>query len=226
MTTAANDAYNPTEFWTERGKTYMRDFLDHKNADHVRQEKHLIKYLDSLNPSICKGSILEVGAGFGRLSRLVLEHYHTRIEKYVLLDLSVEQLRNARIYLNDELGKSILRTVKLEFIHDDIIKYNSLEKYDLVLAFETLLHVKPENIQTVVNKLVSLSKNDVISIDWYEDEPAKIPRPLAPWNFAHDYPDLYLKAGLDYVTRKPIRDAGAPKVSPETSLFHARRIVS
>jgi SAM-dependent methyltransferase len=171
--------------------------------------------------AVCSGRILEVGAGFGRISKLVLERFHQRIEEYVLLDISNDQLYNARLYLSNNLEPSVLHTVNIKFVQCDFMDFvNTADKFDLVLAVEVLMHVLPADIEKAIDALMSLSHKDVISVDWYdEDDDDEVPKKIAPHNFLHDYPTLYNNNSLvESVKRIPLRDS--KKVVPEQSLFH------
>jgi SAM-dependent methyltransferase len=169
---------------------------------------------------VCSGSILEVGAGFGRISKLVLERFHQRIEEYILLDISKDQLYNARLYLSNNLEPSVLHTVNIKFIQCDFMDFVNADKFDLVLAVEVLMHVLPADIEKAINALVGLSQKNVISVDWYDDDDdANNKKKVAAHNFVHDYPTLYNNNSLvESVKRIPLRDS--KKVVPEQSLFH------
>ena len=43
-------------------------------------------------------------------------------------------------------------------------------KYDVVIGSETLMHILPSDIQTVVEKLSKFTNSDMINIDFYQDK--------------------------------------------------------
>lgn len=230
MVSQNQNDYNPLEYWASRGKNYINWFYEKERPRQKieRQERILMQYL-ILHPDICNsGRILEVGAGFGRITKLVLEKFHQRIEEYVLLDLSKDQLYNARVYLTENLEPSVLKSVNVKFIQCDFMDFVSNDddddnnKFGLVLASEVLMHVLPEDIKQVMDKMVSLCKpgGNILNIDWYEDDPTLMPKVISPINCVHEYEKIYREnKDVESVRRIPIRDNDKKDV-PEQSLFH------
>lgn len=178
-----------------------------------------------LKEGIPKGRILEVGAGFGRISKLILERFHENIDEYVLLDISKDQLQNARMYLEKNLGAAILEKVDVKYIQCNFMDFVNLEnKFDLVLAVEVLMHVLPKDIQKAIDALISVSQKNVLTIDWYEHK--KPEKEIAAHNFIHDYPTLYINNPLvEHFKRIPIRDENENNKKESTeaeqqSIFH------
>jgi ubiquinone/menaquinone biosynthesis C-methylase UbiE len=172
----SSTGYNPKEYWLSRGKVYKNEFK--YDAGKRLQEEMLLEYLKSIAPF---PAVLELGCGFGRITQLITSNF-PEIEEYVATDLSPDQLENAKSYVKS--------SEKIRFIESDI---QSLElpahHFDLVIAAEVLLHVLPVELDTVISKLASLSKNHVINIDYYEENPPE--RRLAAHNFIHDYEAAY-----------------------------------
>jgi SAM-dependent methyltransferase len=173
-------AYNPVEYWRERGKVYYKGRFDYPEIK--LQEQFIVEALKPLSFS----SVLEAGCGFGRVTKLVLDSC-PGIVKYVAFDLSSDQVERAKHYVRNPL---------VNFTVSDIESFSSGSKYDLVLAAEVLLHVKPEGIRSAINKLLSLSSRYLVHIDWCEDNPVGKP---APHNFMHDYDSIYKELGLPYL---------------------------
>ena len=179
-------SYNPSEYWHERGKKYKENFRYNKNF--VLQEDLLITYLsDNLFTSdATTKSILELGCGYGRITKLLLTKFANMIKEYHAVDLSPHQIENAKKYVDSNDNK-------LTFSVSDIQSFITNKKYDLVILSEVLLHVLPSDIDSVIKKVISLSNNHIINIDWYED---KLPRDYkirATYNFIHQYEELYKK---------------------------------
>src|ERR1051326_1560347 len=78
-------AYNPQQYWTEQGKTYKEQFRYNKKFE--LQEQMLINYLKSNISLSSSTSILEVGCGFGRVTKLLLLNL-PNIKEYLAVDLS------------------------------------------------------------------------------------------------------------------------------------------
>ncbi len=174
--------YNPSEYWHERGKIYQKNF---RYDDNKRlQEEFLIDYLNGISGTF--KSVLELGCGFGRITKLLLSNY-SNITEYLAVDISPHQIENAKSLLS---SMNLSNKVKLDFMVSDIQSLNLDKKYDLVILSEVLLHILPDEIESIIKKLLSLSNKNIINIDWYEDNP---PEKHAPHNFIHQYEALYKK---------------------------------
>ena len=88
-------SYNPSEYWHERGKLYKKNFRYDKNKR--LQEEFLIDYLNGITGSF--KSVLELGCGFGRITKLLLTNYNN-ITEYLAIDISPHQIENAKILLS------------------------------------------------------------------------------------------------------------------------------
>jgi SAM-dependent methyltransferase len=205
-------SYNPSEYWHERGKVYKKNFRYDENKR--LQEDLLIEYLNSITGSF--KSVLELGCGFGRITKLLLTHYND-INEYLAIDLSPDQIENAKIHLS---SMKLSDNVKLDFMVSDILSLNVDKKYDLVILSEVLLHILPSEIDSIIKKLLILSKKHIINIDWYENNP---PRKQAPHNFIHQYEMIYKKYSEPSTTirRIPIkRKKFLGTFDTKQSIFH------
>src|ERR1044071_9412671 len=98
--------FNVNEYWLKRGRTYIRE----ERLDlvyHRLQERFLFDVLGEAR--LPMRTILELGCGFGRITRLLAHHFPDT--KITALDLSPEQLEYARTYCAG------LRNIKL-YKHD------------------------------------------------------------------------------------------------------------
>lgn len=175
-------SYNPSEYWHERGKIYKKNFRYDKNKR--LQEEFLIAHLNSIPGSF--KSVLELGCGFGRITKLLLTNYST-ITEYLAVDISPDQIENAKTLIT---STKLPNEVKLDFRVSDIQSLKLDKEYDLVILSEVLLHILPTDIDSIIKKLITLSKKHIINIDWYEDEP---PKNQALHNFIHQYEAIYKK---------------------------------
>lgn len=165
--------YIPFQYWREEGKIYQKNFRPNKH--HKLHEKLLVNLLKKLEFS----TVLEVGCGFGRITKLMVNNFKS-IKEYDAIDLSPDQIENAKRYVNSQLVK---------YQVSEIQAFNPGDKrYDLVLISEVLLHVMPSEIKAVMEKLVSLSNKHVVNIDYYEDVQTL---ELAEYNFLHQYEQIY-----------------------------------
>ena len=176
-------SYNPSEYWHERGKKYKENFRYDKSK-HL-QEEFLITHLNGISGSF--KSILELGCGFGRITQLLLTNY-SNITEYLAVDISPHQIENAKSLLSST--KLSNNQVKLDFLVSDIQSLKLDKEFDLVILSEVLLHILPTEIDSIIKKLIKLSKKHIINIDWYAEH---APRIQARHNFIHQYEELYKK---------------------------------
>ena len=208
-------SYNPSEYWHERGKVYKKNFRYDKNKR--VQEEFLITHLNNISGSI--KSVLELGCGFGRITQLLLSNYHN-ITEYLAVDISPHQIENAKSLLSST--KVSNNQVKLDFLVSDIQSLKLDKEYDLVILSEVLLHILPTDIDSIIKKLISLSKKYIVNIDWYEDNP---PKSHASHNFIHQYEELYKKytepSTTTTIKRIPIkRKKFIGTLDTKQSIFH------
>jgi|SRR6188472_768856 len=212
--------YNPKHYWTEQGKIYKEQFQYNKKFE--LQEQMLIDYLKR-NVSLSSSStVLEVGCGFGRITKLLLLNFPD-IKEYLAVDLSPHQIENAKEYVRPKeiIKKEEKANPDIKFIVSDIQSLQVDKKYDLVIASEVLLHVLPSEINEVISKLVNLSNKHIVNIDWYEE---KTPKRVAPHNFIHNYEEIYKNIpSITHVNRIPIEKKKGLlfKLDVKQSIFHA-----
>ena len=164
--------YKPVSYWKEQGKTYYQNFT--YTPQFASQEYSLMNLLDTLDFR----SVLELGCGFGRITRLISKDFPL-IEDYVAVDISVDQLLNAVEICPDNIY----------FAHEDINEYEPGMKFDLVIAVEVLMHQLPSKVSRLVDKMIEWSNKYVVSVDYYDPNANNFE--LEPHNFMHDYPSLY-----------------------------------
>lgn len=177
----------------------------------------LLDYLKSVIPPF--KSVLEVGCGFGRITKLILSNFPD-IQIYTAVDLSPHQIQNAREYLISGTSDNVIFDgIEVEFIVSDIKSLQTNQKYDLVISVEVLLHVLPSEITEIMSKLVSLSNHHVINIDYYEEKQDF----LAAHNFLHQYEMIYNGIpSISRVKRVSIEKKGVLRnVDAKQSIFHA-----
>ncbi|MBV9179659.1 MAG: class I SAM-dependent methyltransferase [Nitrososphaeraceae archaeon] len=215
--------YNPQQYWTEQGKTYKEQFR--YNKDFRLQEQMLIDYLKRIFPLSSSLTVLELGCGFGRITKLLLLNF-PNIKEYLAVDLSQHQIENAKEYVRPQeiiiKKKEEKANPDIKFLVSDIQSLQVDKKYDLVIASEVLMHVLPSEINEVICKLVNLSNKHIVNIDWYEKQ---IPKRVAPHNFIHIYEEIYKNIpSITLVNRIPIEKKKgwlSSKIDAKQSIFHA-----
>lgn len=207
--------YVPGEYWLKHGRTYKDDFRYNKLFE--LQERVLIDYLKQNTTSF--NSVLEIGCGFGRITKLILTNFEG-ISEYYAIDISPEQIQNAKQLMKDK--KEVFNNgLNLDFAVGDITSLQIQKKYDLVIAAEVLMHILPEDIRDVIHKLVKSSNKHVLNMDWYEEQR---PKKAAPHNFVHQYEMIYREfPEVKRVSRVPISKKGSwlRSIDTKQSLFHA-----
>jgi len=195
-----NLKYNPQTYWTgEVGKTYRERFV--YGAEYIAQEQRLIEFLKTLEFR----SVLEVGCGFGRITKLMLEHF-PQIKTYDAADISQDQIAQACLYVADP------RVTFYTSALTNMLYIASRRKYDLVLAVEVLMHVLPEDLQDNVLALSRMCRKHLVTVDWQQRSAEQQEQETDPINFSHDYATLYHQLFLDF------REIQIPQ--SKQSIFH------
>lgn len=177
--------YDNISYWQERGKHYYDNFK--YNKQFAEQEYELINFIE--DNRIPHKSVLEIGCGFGRISRLITDNFDTSI--YDAMDISQDQINKAI---------SLTKENRINYRCMNISDLDYYTKYDLILAVEVLMHIPPLAIHDIIRKLVNKSTH-FIHIDYYEQRPIH----LAEHNFNHNYPEIYRELHK-YVTSKRIKN--------------------
>jgi trans-aconitate methyltransferase len=199
--------YRPREYWANRGKVYRQQFK--RNRKREMQEHMLIDYLKTLPPF---QGVLEVGCGFGRITKLILENFSS-IQEYMAVDLSREQIEEAKKYVGDRIDRNI------KFLATEIQSLNLNRRYDLVLSVSVLMHILPNEIESVMNKLIGMTGRDMVNVDWYE---IPVPEDSGNHNFVHKYESIYRNNPMvRKIVRIPIIKKGLSVFDTKQSIFHA-----
>jgi len=166
-----------SENWKKRGPNYKKELEKKSNSLQLRleqQEKIIRNTISKFNPK----SILEIGCGSGRFTKILSEI--TQFEKYLAIDISQGQIDNAKEFVNNE--RIDFQCVKVQDLHLH-------EKFDLIFSSEVMMHINFNDIDQVLKKMISLSKQKIITIDWFDSK--KIGEERGKYCFLHDYNLLY-----------------------------------
>src|SRR5688572_17092255 len=85
-----SETFNANQYWLKRGQTYAQEGFP--NDFHQLQERFLVDILRASR--IPMKRILEVGCGFGRITKVLADAFPKA--SILAVDLSQEQLENAR----------------------------------------------------------------------------------------------------------------------------------
>lgn len=174
-------SFDVNQYWLKRGQTYIHEGrlgLEY----HRVQERFLFDVLREGRLPMKK--IVEVGCGFGRVTRLLAENFPTA--QITALDLSPDQLANASEYC---AGHANIVFTPYDFYSGEPIPAAGC---DCAFAIEVFLHHPETVIRALIGRLKASSEY-VVNIDWSEPWPAKTPEHV----WIHDYAKLYAEAGLE-----------------------------
>lgn len=186
-------------YWEARGKTYYAEFhRDGINQTYLENAKRITPYLSIREPR----RILDIGCGFGRLTKSLSEAYPGA--SIVGIDLSEDQIENAKKYLQSRHN--------VEFICGDFLYHRPRVKYDLITEWACFCHIPPELIHKAVERCGSLLRKKggyVLIIDIPEGTRMGTASPT-PYQWAYDYKTLFkdgfklLKHQKNYVPKQDL----------------------
>jgi SAM-dependent methyltransferase len=175
-------SYDPVSYWNASPELLGGPVV--KSPEHERQEEALIKVLKPLYWR----SVLEIGVGGGRITNLL--HEMRPKSKYTGIDLGQVQLDTGRkIWPEGEFEQVAIE----DFDPGD-------RQWELVITSEVLMHVKPDRIATAVANVLRSARRHAVMVEW-DAAPEELERPIAPWNFPHDYRALLGDATIASETR-------------------------
>ena len=203
-------SYEPSSFWSNYAKNII-DNIDFDNSAFQLQLTELMKVLYRIQPF---ETVLEIGPGTGRITDLMLHNFND-IKEYTVLEISSDMV-------NKLLG-NIKPRKHFNIIIGDISRWETLDKafgnkkYDLVLAVEVLMHIKPEDIFNVLGSMLYLAKRDVVHVDYSTDTKEE----LQPHNFNHNYEEMYSKYRKHAFWKNWIRNWDTYKIGNiKQKIFH------
>ena len=176
------DMMNPTDinrYWTERGRTYHSEVR--LTEDYHRLQESFLVDLIKLS-GLPVRSILEIGCGYGRITKILAAAFPD--SRITALDLSDDQLANARRYCGDNKG--------IVFQQYDLYGGQPLPAgFDLAIATEVFLHHPDQAVRQFIKRILD-SARYIASIDWCEEWQT----PVSHHVWIHNYRALYKGAGF------------------------------
>ena len=131
--------FSRDQYWIGRGANYIREKRLHDPWFRA-QEQFLLELVEAENPS----SILELGCGFGRVTRVLLDALpDVRMHAY---DLSPDQIENARTYC---VGR------RVRFFCEDVRTMEVLPALEMCLAVEFFLHLPDAELIPLVQRVMA-----------------------------------------------------------------------
>src|SRR5260221_4023539 len=177
------ETFNVNEYWLERGQSYFCENLPREF--HRLQEQFLLDILQ--RSGILMDNILELGCGFGRITKLLSGTFPKA--RIAALDLSPDQLENARRFCGANPNISFHR---YDFYSGEPFPGAG---HDTAIGVEVLLHHPRAVVRSLFERLSGVCKH-IVNLDWSEDWSW----PTAEHVWVHDYPSIYSDAGLRCAT--------------------------
>ena len=150
--------------------------------------KVLLRSLETLDFE----SVLEVGCGFGRIMKLVLDKF-PNMRRIKGIDLSPQQIENCQRYIPN-LEKVELSTGTIQDLPE------ADNSYDLVIAIEVLMHIPFGEVELALSQMIRVARKYIVNLDWYRP----IPEETGGYCFAHDYSLIYRNLGIQDVRIVPV----------------------
>jgi SAM-dependent methyltransferase len=173
-------SFDINAYWTERGRHY--DSESRLAGDyHKLQESFLIDVLKLARVPMQR--VLEVGCGFGRITKVLAEAFPG--SAIMAVDLSDAQIEKAKTFC---AGCAAVQFQQYDFYSGSSLPGGS---YDTVVAAEVFLHHPREAVKQIAQRLASAA-SQIVNIDWCEDWRT----PVSEHVWIHNYRALYKELGL------------------------------
>ncbi len=177
--------YDPANFWSNYANDLVKNGITATNYNVELYELQNNRLLETLK-KIPFRSVLEIGSGLGRVTKMILDNF--MVEEYAMLDISTEFV--SALLHNVDFKKYATRTYTIvvgDIADQRVVDAFGNREYDLVIAVEVMMHIKPIHIFNVLGSMMYLSKRHVVHLDYCTEDNVE----LAPHNFNHDYEGLY-----------------------------------
>lgn len=171
------------KYWDARANIHDLNIV---TTYHREDADELGAHLKIVNVYTGKGSkILDVGSGTGFFYNYFAHSGCLEGKEYHMIDISSE-LANI---CEEKTG------VKPEIWDGVTINYTN-DKFDLVLTHSVLMHIAPEDVEVVIDEIIRCSKKYVLI-----GECEKSRKVLAPFNFLHNYEEIFKRKGMKVVKK-------------------------
>lgn len=166
-------------YWFLRGIRF-KDEDEGYQAKLFEQHDLIKQKVFDLNPQ----TVLEIGCGFGRNIKFLIEDCKVAPEKITGIDFSKTMLMNARKYLKEYLPK-------VELKNGSVLDIPFGEnQFDLVLVHGVFMHIDPENLTQAIKETYRVCAKCVIQVEEFDF--SKLNQKSNDYTFIHDYEKSYL----------------------------------
>lgn len=145
------------EFWAgEFGTSYIE-----RNKSKEYLASNLYFFSNALKSAHSIKNGIEFGANIGmNLKALKLLFPNSKFK-------GIEINKNSADILGDQIGKE-------NVIHESILEYIPIEKFDFVLIKGVLIHINPDKLQVVYKKLYESADRYILIAEYYNPSPVTI----------------------------------------------------
>lgn len=176
------EGYEPRKFWDGWSDHYAKQ----KAQQRIDQSQYwLLKKMEELRPE----KVLEVGCGFGRNLKFLLEHLSFPAS-LIGFDISETMVRKAKRNLNERSSLGCADVNALPF-HE--------KSYDLVFTHAILMHVQEKNIENAIREMMRIAKKYLVIIEetyWSAGNVRGSILKPNEYTFIYDYAELLSRCGL------------------------------
>lgn len=174
--------FDPRQYWRDHGREIARSASGHDQGHAEALLRRTLKRLDR------PASILEIGPGQGRITRILREFF----PKAAYVGVEIGLLQAAAVKAIWPEGHVIVSAVQ------DWDMLEGAELFDLVVTSEVLMHIPPDELPDVIAKLISAARRYLLLLEWMPLS-WELGIPVDQINWPHDYLS-YLPDGA-HVTR-------------------------
>ena len=181
-------------FWAgSGGDSYAIRVKEYQNTKYNNgYEKDIMRSFLSNIPR--DSSVLELGCNIGNVIQILKEFGFSDITG---VDINESAIRKARE-----------RFPEFNFIHSSIEDLDVGKTFDLVLTSGVLIHIPPDSLTDVIEKIQKLSNSYIFGREYYSKEFTKIN--YFSYCASGDYPSLFKIKPIRSETHQMIKKARAP----------------
>lgn len=144
------------EFWTS---AFGMDYISRNNSSKLHESN--VHFFEGVFKRLGEGpsSVLEFGANIGL--------------NYLAMKDLLSPLDFTGVEIN-KLAHSHLELTGCKAVHSSIFEFQSQEFFDLTFTKGVLIHINPERLSEVYEKLYSLSKRYILIAEYYSPQPVEV----------------------------------------------------
>lgn len=179
-----NETCKIKKYWEEEGTkkviSYLNQELNFQNLRDIEDERLLLL----ISPLFHKKSIIDIGAGVGRL-----------IPLWNLLESKATLLENSSAFLPKLIKRA--EPYNHEIITHDITTSLNNKYFDTSFCTQVLLHIHPDKIRKTIENITSISKISVY-VTYFDPEKSFDSKDTEKiHSFNHNYPEIFAEVNAE-----------------------------